>query len=45
MIAADVNAHAQFNHGGEVRTEKPATLSRGGLFYPRRYYIVKVLML
>jgi hypothetical protein len=25
--------------------EKPATLSRDGFFYPRRYYMMKDLML
>jgi hypothetical protein len=39
MIATDMNAHAQFNHVEDERNEKPATLSRGGLFYPRRNYI------
>jgi hypothetical protein len=28
-----------------VGNEKPATLSRDGFFYPRRYYMYKVLML
>jgi hypothetical protein len=27
-----------------VGNEKPATLSRDGFFYPRRYYMSKVFM-
>jgi hypothetical protein len=32
MIAADVNAHAQFKHVRGRGCENPATLSHGGVF-------------
>jgi hypothetical protein len=37
MIATDMNAHEQFKHAKGIEGENPATLSRDGVFYPRRF--------
>jgi len=45
MIAANVNAHGQFKHEVERACENPATLSRDGVFYPRRNCMLELFML